>query len=605
MAIPKPVLHTLNIDLIQVSSTNPRLSAYAGEAFDTLVDTIKEHGIITPLTVNNIDKEYFLIAGERRYRAAKKAGVDDIPCIVHQNLSDEKILKMQVIENTGRVALTSLEEGLAIKNYMNKYPEVKKKDVAEAFGLERTRAHKVLKIIELPEAVWGFICSQKLSDGHAEAITRLIGEAKDEKIVEIATAAISLTVSETRDLVSDTLSPKDNTLAVKLDKTADRITAHFGGTVTVKRKGKDKVALSVELDNGSTISITSNTDNIEDTITLLGVAPEVSAFDRKFADATEFIPNESEIKDIEEEFAKLNLPYVDVSDIERHNEVAENTTTNKPETAIVIQDDENEAQTEAEFQVQTDNKVDENGAKDLSDDNVIEIDDFDEVDYSYIEDEDIEIADDLWDNIKFTNAKGHPLTDSNAVALLTDIKAGRLESVCSPYKYGPAIRHTYKYMGEDVCIDENENYGWLRTLSASLRKAEKQVKTNSRADTSAATESFLLGDNTITTETAIENSTTPDLYDFPHPISSFPCEDTYDYEAERKLIFKAINLKKGIDLSEPAIRELIHAIHTGAAKVINLSAKADGLKIKILNYKVIIEITHDPALFSWITQTVK
>ena len=356
MVTQKPVLHNLNIDLIQASYTNPRLSAYEGEAFEALVDTIKEHGIITPLTVNNIGEEYFLVAGERRYRAAKKAGLEYIPCIVHHNLSEEKILKMQVIENTGRVALTSIEEGLAIKNYINKYPEAKKKDVAEAFGIERTRTHKALKIMELPEDVWGFISSKKLSDGHAEAITRLIGKVDEEKIIDIATAAISLTVSETRELVSDTLSPKDNTLVKKLDKTADRIAAHFGSTATVKRKGKDKVELSVELGNGSTISITSNTDNLEDTITLLGVTPEDPAFDREFADATEFIPNESEIKDNEEEFSELDIPDIDVSGIERFNEETENNITNNPEIPTIIKDGEDEAWTEAGAQVQTESE---------------------------------------------------------------------------------------------------------------------------------------------------------------------------------------------------------------------------------------------------------
>ena len=114
----------------------------------------------------------------------------------------------------------------------------------------------------------------------------------------------------------------------KLDKASNRIAAFFGGTATVKHKGKDKVELSVELNNGSKIAIISNTDNLEDTITLLGVTPEDSAFDIKFADAMEFIHNESELKDIEEEFAGLDLPNMDVSNIERHSEVAENNTTN-------------------------------------------------------------------------------------------------------------------------------------------------------------------------------------------------------------------------------------------------------------------------------------
>lgn len=176
MVVKSSPYNNLDIDLIQVSGSNPRLSNFEGEAFDTLVETIKEHGVITPLAVNLVAEEYILIAGERRYRAAKAAGLENIPCIVHKNLSDDKIMQMQMIENTGRVALTSIEEGLAIRYYIRKYPDATKKDVASAFGMERTRAHKALKIVELPETVWDFIRHKKLSDGHAEAVTRLIGK---------------------------------------------------------------------------------------------------------------------------------------------------------------------------------------------------------------------------------------------------------------------------------------------------------------------------------------------------------------------------------------------------------------------------------------------
>ena len=143
-------------------------------------------------------------------------------------------------------------------------------------------------------------------------------------------------------------------MAAKLDKASNRIAALFGGTATVKHKGRDKVELSVELDNGSKISITSNTDNLEDTITILGVTPEVPSFDKQFADATEFTPSESEINDTEEEFSELDIPDMDVSGIERHSEVAENNSTNTPATPIVIEEDDDEAQTEAKAQVQID-----------------------------------------------------------------------------------------------------------------------------------------------------------------------------------------------------------------------------------------------------------
>lgn len=320
MVVKASPYNNLNIDIIQVSGLNPRISNFEGEAFNTLVETIREYGIITPLAVNMVGDEYILIAGERRYRAAKVAGLYNVPCIVYKDLSADSIMKMQVIENTARVALTSIEEGLAIRNYIRKFPDVTKKDVATAFGLERTRAHKVLKIVELPEAVWDFIRFKKLLEGHAEAVTRLIGRADDVKIIDVAKQAISLTVAETRKLVNAILSPEGDGSSSVLNKVTERLSAHFGGTVTVKHKGKDKVELTAELSNGSSIVVVSKIDEIEDTVSLIGVASEVAAVIEDLEDFQENIFCDSDTIEPEDKSSDTVIASLDVQNIEEQVE---------------------------------------------------------------------------------------------------------------------------------------------------------------------------------------------------------------------------------------------------------------------------------------------
>jgi len=585
----------LNVDAINTTGRNPRLR-FDDDNFDVLVESIKTLGILEPLLVNVVNGDFVLIAGERRLRAAKQLKMETVPCYLLYDEDEDSVDIKQIVENEVRAGLTVLERGLAIKKYLAKHTEVKHKEVAEMFFIHKTDLSKAIKVTELPEKVWVYIQQGKLSEGNAVALLSLLGKVNENKIVEIATVAVdqALTTKSVRELVKDTLS-YSKPLSDKVDNVSKGLTARYGEKADIKRSGK-----------GYVITLRVAEDELDDTLTLMGAA-EVTAFEKMFLDATEYEIPDSEVEEFAEEFSEVldddgydesTVPDIDISGIERYKETAENNTNSQ--TLTIIEDYKEEEQTKIGGQVQTKNNADDNDTNDLSADDGIDIDDYEEEYYSYIEDEDIEIADDLWDNIKFTNTKGDLILDSDAEALLKDINAGRLEPVCSPYKHGSAIRHTYSYNGESIYIDEAEDYGFLRNLSTSIREAREQAKTNSEADNSAATESLLLGNNAAT-KTIIENASTQGLYDFPQPISSFPCEDSYNYEEERKLIFNARNNKKGIDLSETAIRELIHAIHSGAAKLLRKHAGLDGTKIKVFNYKGEMQITHDSSIYDQLT----
>lgn len=458
----------LNVNEIKLTDRNPRLR-FDDDNFEVLVESIKAEGILEPLLVNVVNSSFVLIAGERRLRAAKKLEMKKVPCCLLYDEDEDSVDRKQFAENEIRANLTVLEKGLAIKRYLDKHTEATQKEVAELFCIHKTDLSKAIKVTELPEKVWVYILQRKLSDGNAVALLPLLGKETEDKIVEIATVAQTLTTKAVREMVKDILS-SSKALSDKVDSASKGLTARYGEKADIKRSGK-----------GYVITLRVAEDELDDTLTLMGAA-EASAFDRKFADAKEFVPHEREIKNTAKGFAELDIPDMDISGIERYNEVVENNITNNSQTPTVIEDGKDEAQTEAEAQVQTENKID----------------DYDEEDYSYIEDEDIEITENLWDNIKFTNAKGDPILDSDAEALLKEIKAGRLVPVCSPYKQGSAIRHTYFYNGEEVCINENEDYGFLGSISTSIREAEERVKTNSKTDTFEATERLLLGYNTNT-----------------------------------------------------------------------------------------------------------
>ena len=174
----------LNILDIKPNSAQPR-KIFSEEALEELAASIKENGLIQPILVRPAKKGYELVAGERRLRAARKAGLKTIPAIV-RNLDERQNAFIALIENMQREDLNIIEEALGIEEIITKY-ELTQEEAAKAVGKSRSYVTNALRILKLPEAVQELVNSKKLSAGHARAIA---GLATEKLQIEAAEKAV-------------------------------------------------------------------------------------------------------------------------------------------------------------------------------------------------------------------------------------------------------------------------------------------------------------------------------------------------------------------------------------------------------------------------------
>lgn len=171
--------------LVDVGSikTNPKQprKIFKEKDLDELSESIKENGIIQPLVVAELENgQYELIAGERRLRAAKKAGINQVPVVVKRATEREKMI-MSIIENVQRSDLNCVEEALAYYQLMNEY-KLTQEDVAKKLGKERSTVANFLRILNLPRPVIDLLQKEMLSFGHAK-ILAAVKEREDAIIL--------------------------------------------------------------------------------------------------------------------------------------------------------------------------------------------------------------------------------------------------------------------------------------------------------------------------------------------------------------------------------------------------------------------------------------
>jgi ParB family chromosome partitioning protein len=158
------------IELLRRNPDQPRKVFDEGD-LEELAASIREKGVIQPLLVRPApdgNHEYEIVAGERRWRAAQRAGLRDLPVVV-RNLADGEVLELGIIENVQRVDLNAIEEALAYKALMERFGRTQDA-VAEAVGKSRPHIANALRLLTLPEAVQGYVLQGQLSAGHARAI---------------------------------------------------------------------------------------------------------------------------------------------------------------------------------------------------------------------------------------------------------------------------------------------------------------------------------------------------------------------------------------------------------------------------------------------------
>ena len=194
----------IDISLIYANPNQPR-KTFDETALKELATSIKTHGIIQPIVLNRAeDGKYMIIAGERRWRAAKMAGLEQVPAFV-RNYTPKQIKEISIIENLQREDLNPIEAARAIKQLMDEY-DLTQEAVADRIGKSRPAIANTLRLLNLPMDVIELIEKNKLSAGHARCLVALSSPIEQTKVAQAAVAK-KLSVREMEKLVKNFLNP--------------------------------------------------------------------------------------------------------------------------------------------------------------------------------------------------------------------------------------------------------------------------------------------------------------------------------------------------------------------------------------------------------------
>ena len=210
------------------------------KAFEELVESVRERGILQPLLVRRQDEGYQLIAGERRWRAAQLAGLQRVPVIVKESAEPESF-ELALIENIQRKDLNPIEEGEAYNRLQQEF-KLSQENIAKKIGKDRSTVTNMIRLLKLPEKIRVDLVDGLLSMGHARALLSLSSsdlqlQARD------AILKRGLSVRETEKLVRDLQARKKKPKAVpQLDShmraILDRLIRYFGTKVRISHRGK-------------------------------------------------------------------------------------------------------------------------------------------------------------------------------------------------------------------------------------------------------------------------------------------------------------------------------------------------------------------------------
>jgi ParB family chromosome partitioning protein len=226
------------IEDIKPNKSQPR-KTFAGDKLDELAASIREQGIIQPLVVRKKGDHYELIAGERRWRAAQKAGLREVPVVI-QDVSDGTALEMALIENIQREDLNAVEEAEAYQALQDNFA-LSQEELAKRVGKERSTVANSLRLLRLPAEIKRDIAEDRLSMGHARALLALdlpeqMKTGRDEIIRK------QLTVRQAEGLVKKLKANKvqkvTKTPGPELMDVVERLKRHFKAKVALRLAGR-------------------------------------------------------------------------------------------------------------------------------------------------------------------------------------------------------------------------------------------------------------------------------------------------------------------------------------------------------------------------------
>ena len=189
----------LNLRDLRPNPYQPR-KVFDEDALKELADSIKEHGVFQPIIVKKSIKGYDIIAGERRFRASKMAGLEKIPAII-RDFTDEQMMEIALLENLQRENLSVIEEALAYKS-MIEHLNLTQDDLSKKVGKSRSHVTNILGLLRLPGEVQQMVSDGRITMGHARALSKL--ESRDE-IISLANRIVdeNLVVRDVEGITSD------------------------------------------------------------------------------------------------------------------------------------------------------------------------------------------------------------------------------------------------------------------------------------------------------------------------------------------------------------------------------------------------------------------
>ncbi|MDE2089411.1 MAG: ParB/RepB/Spo0J family partition protein [Gammaproteobacteria bacterium] len=239
-------LRLLPLDVIQRGKYQPRQDMHP-DTLQELADSIRVQGVVQPIVVRPVSAgRYEIIAGERRWRAAQLAGLQDIPAVV-RDVPDQAAIAMALIENIQRENLNPLEEANALQRLMREF-DMTQQQAAEAVGRSRAAVANLLRLLELDDEVKRLLEGGQLEMGHARALLALSGEAQREAARRVV--ARGLSVRETEQLVRRLQAPAAGKPAPRrVDPDVRRLqqdlSGNLGATVAIHHTAAGKGTLVI------------------------------------------------------------------------------------------------------------------------------------------------------------------------------------------------------------------------------------------------------------------------------------------------------------------------------------------------------------------------
>lgn len=247
--VEKNVETRVKISMVGPNREQPR-KAFDEDSLLELADSIKQFGVLQPILVQKKDDFYEIIAGERRWRAAKMAGLKEIPVII-KNFSDLEVVEISLIENIQRENLNPIEEAQAYKRLLEEF-NLKQDEIAEKVSKSRTAITNSMRLLKLDDRVQQMVIDEMLTTGHVRALLAI--ENKDSQYsLAMKIFDQKLSVRETEKLIRNIVEPK-----VKKEKPVDMATAAIYGSleermknilgtkVSIHRRSKHKGQIEIE-----------------------------------------------------------------------------------------------------------------------------------------------------------------------------------------------------------------------------------------------------------------------------------------------------------------------------------------------------------------------